>query len=818
MSKVIQKLHARVRDLPRLTQTNVTALALGISLLGLSLVLLAGRVHTPADQLGLAAPGDVKSTPGEVLDVKDQMPPGLYPALVAAVQQEATGDYDVTPLSAPIAYQAINPSQGLLATFTPAGTHVTPLAQDGGWTLGMSLMGYGYGNDIVALTGAQVAVEGNLVEYRYGGDASGSGVALTEWYLNGRLGLEQGFTLSGPPGETQGTEPLRIELALSGDLTATLEEGGGAIAFADAEGVAALHYTGLYAYDAEGRELPARLALASGGLAILVDDSAAVYPIVIDPFIQQAKLTASDAAAGDRFGASISISGNTVIVGAFLDDLGVDAGSAYAFERSGSTWTQKQKLTAGDAFDGDEYGTSVDVSEDHAAVGSPKDDDAGASSGSAYMYLRTGSTWGDVQKITAGDAAAGDKFGTSVAIDGDTAVVGAPFNENAETDSGAAYVFVLGETSWSQEAKLTPGDGASNDQFGTSVAIDGNTVVVGADQDDDNGASSGSAYVFVRSGTTWSQQAKLTASDGAANDLFASSVAISGDTAVAASAGHDTPATGAGAVYVFVRSGTTWSQQQKLTASDAGVNDFLGTSIGISGDTLAVGATGDNTNGTAAGAAYLFGRSGTTWTQSQKLLPSDGAASDFFGGSIAIDANRVAVGASRDDDTATDSGSAYVFAGDDLKVTKADSPDPVAAESNLTYTVTVTNNGPVNATGVTLTDTLPSGVTFSSVSTGCTQSGGTVTCSIGTMASDASKVISIVVSVDAPTTGTLSNTASVTGNETELITSNNSATVSTSVGAAPIPGLSQWGLMALAVMLAALFAWRLRRRARPEAA
>ena len=131
-------------------------------------------------------------------------------------------------------------------------------------------------------------------------------------------------------GGTQGAEPLRIELALSGDLTATLEEGGAAIAFANAEGVAALRYTGLYAYDAAGLELPARLALAHGGLAIVVDDSAAVYPIVIDPFIQQAKLTASDALAGDKFGSSIAISGSTVVVGAHLDDLGVDAGSAYA--------------------------------------------------------------------------------------------------------------------------------------------------------------------------------------------------------------------------------------------------------------------------------------------------------------------------------------------------------------------------------------------------------------------------------------------------------------------------------------------------------
>ena len=214
-------------------------------------------------------------------------------------------------------------------------------------------------------------------------------------------------------------------------------------------------------------------------VAVLILVLAASFSIALAASFTEQKLTAGDAAAGDQFGRSVGISGDTMVVGADLDDdNATSTGSAYVFVRSGSTWPEQQKITASDAAEGDEFGEFVAVSEDHLVVGSPQDDDAGASSGSAYMYLRTGSTWDDEQKITASDAAAGDEFGASVAIDGETAVVGAPLADLG-ADAGAAYVFVLSGGSWTQQAKLTAGDPAVNDQFGTSVAIDGDTVVVG---------------------------------------------------------------------------------------------------------------------------------------------------------------------------------------------------------------------------------------------------------------------------------------------------------------------------------------------------
>jgi hypothetical protein len=255
-----------------------------------------------------------------------------------------------------------------------------------------------------------------------------------------------------------------------------------------------------------------------------------------------AKLTASDGAAYDDFGYSVAISGDTVVVGThYDDDNGFESGSAYVFERNqtgADNWGQVAKLTASDAAADDRFGVSVAISGDTVVVGAWGDADNGTQSGSAYVFERnqTGAdNWGQVAKLTASDAAAGDWFGYSVAISGDTVVVGAPGDDDNGSQSGSAYVFGRNQTgadNWGQVAKLTASDGAAGDWFGYSVAISGDTVVVGAPYDDDNGAYSGSAYVFERNQTgadNWGQVAKLTASDAAAVDCFGISVAISGD-------------------------------------------------------------------------------------------------------------------------------------------------------------------------------------------------------------------------------------------------------------------------------------------------
>ncbi|MCZ7683466.1 MAG: FG-GAP repeat protein [Sandaracinaceae bacterium] len=215
-------------------------------------------------------------------------------------------------------------------------------------------------------------------------------------------------------------------------------------------------------------------------------------------------------------------------------------------------------------------------------------------------------------------------------------------------DERARYPLLIDPLVATEQAKLEASDGAANDQLGWSVALDGDTALVAAVHDDTSGGTdAGSAYVFVRSGTAWTQQAKLEASDGAASDYFGISVALDGDTALVGARADDTSGgTNAGSAYVFVRSGTTWTAQTKLEASDGAAGDAFGYSVALDGDSALVGAPYDDTSrGTNAGSAYLFVRSGTTWTRQARLEAGDGAAEDRFGISVALDGDTALAGA-----------------------------------------------------------------------------------------------------------------------------------------------------------------------------
>ena len=258
--------------------------------------------------------------------------------------------------------------------------------------------------------------------------------------------------------------------------------------------------------------------------------------------INEFKLTASDSAAGDFFGFSVSISGDDAIVGArWDDDAGDRSGSAYIFVRGGEIWTEQAKLTASDAAAEDEFGYSVSISGDYAIVGAYADDDAGANSGSAYIFVHDGQSWTEEAKLTAGDAAHGDIFGWSVSMSGDYAIVGGT--------SQRAYIFIRDGQSWTEQARLTAGDAAGDDQFGESVSISGNYAIVGDEgADDDRGFNAGAAYIFVRDGQNWTEQARLTAGDATGGDEFGISVSISGDYAIVGAWNDDD---GAGSAYVY---------------------------------------------------------------------------------------------------------------------------------------------------------------------------------------------------------------------------------------------------------------------------
>ncbi|MCH8343373.1 MAG: FG-GAP repeat protein [Planctomycetes bacterium] len=367
------------------------------------------------------------------------------------------------------------------------------------------------------------------------------------------------------------------------------------------------------------------------------------------------KLLPDDGAAGEYFGRSVAISGATAIAAApGDDDNGTWSGSAYLFDTT--TGRQLFKLLANDGAAFDQFGFSVAVNGATAIVGGPGDDDNGTDSGSAYLFdISDPANPTQIAKLLPDDGEASDWFGVSVAIspDGIGAIVGAYFDNDNGVHSGSAYLF--NTTTGKQIAKLLPDDGAAGDQFGWSVAISGATAIVGSYLDDDNGANSGSAYLFDT--TTGRQLFKLLADDGATGDIFGWSVAISGATAIVGARKDDDNGTSSGSAYLF--DATTGKQITKLLADDGATGDSFGWSVAISGTTAIVGALGDDDNGDDSGSAYLFDTS--TGRQIFKLLADDGAEDDFFGRSVAISGATAIVGAWADDDYGYASGSAYLF-------------------------------------------------------------------------------------------------------------------------------------------------------------
>jgi hypothetical protein len=269
------------------------------------------------------------------------------------------------------------------------------------------------------------------------------------------------------------------------------------------------------------------------------------------------------------------------------------------------------------------------------------------------------------QHIFASNGQQTDNLGSSVAVSADTCVAGAPGHDPAGVqNAGGAWVFVFGGASWSQEALLLASDGQASDSFGNAVAVDGETIVVGASSDDHPGnGNAGSAYVFVRSGTVWTEQAKLVGSFVTTADAFGTAVAIAGDRIAVGSPADESPTSGAsrGLVYVFERSGTTWTETAVLQASDGEAGERFGESVALAGSTLAVGAENDDDLGSLSGSAYVFVHSGSAWTEQAELHASDGAMGDRFGASIAAFGEHVLVGAPYHDGAAADTGAAYAF-------------------------------------------------------------------------------------------------------------------------------------------------------------
>ena len=596
----------------------------------------------------------------EALEARTLLSVGLAQASSSAAQQQTLADLPVAAqhaISSAIgqdqsAYHAAsaaagvtlaNPANGFTAQVKSGALQVSA----GSNTWDMSLTGLGYDGAVQPVGTAMTTSNGNRVDCNYG--------TVDEWYVNGPSGLEQGFTVAPPP-RSNPSGSLTVELALGGDLVGKVNAAGDGLTLARPDGSAALGYTGLTACDATGKMLPASLEVrADGGrqeLLIHVSDAGTHGPITIDPFVQEAELTASDGAPQDLFGSSVSISGNTMVVGAPSVTVGEAQyqGVAYVFTESGSVWTQTAKLTESNGYTGDSFGDSVSISGNTVVVGA----DEGISQsnwGAAYVFTEPASGWADMTqtaKLLPSDGPGYYLFGCSVSISCNTVVVGA-------SNHNAAYVFVEPASGWAghmtQTAKLTLSGAAG--VIGDSVSISGNTVVVGA-------SYYKAAYIFTEPASGWAdmtQTATLTPSDAGVNDRFGSSVSISGNTVVV---GAFQANVGQGAFYVFTEPASGWAdmtQTATLTPSDGG---GLFCSVSISGSTIVAGTSYNASQ--QQGTAYVFAEPASGWanmTQTGEIVPSDGRLNDYFGCSVSISGNTVVVGAYGVNGY---TGAAYVFA------------------------------------------------------------------------------------------------------------------------------------------------------------
>ena len=374
-----------------------------------------------------------------------------------------------------------------------------------------------------------------------------------------------------------------------------------------------------------------------------------------------AKLTASDHSAGDHFGDSLSMSGNVAVAGArFNNDAGVSSGSAYIFRFNSGAWVEEQKLTASDAAATVSFGASVSVSGNVTVVGANKDNDMANDAGAAYVYRYNGNTWAEEQKLTASDGAEFDYFGHAVANHGDWAMIGAPQHDE---QSGSVYMYRFNGNGWVEVQKLAASDGAVGDQFGWAVSVSDDVAVVGARWDDDAcpnyiNCNSGSAYVYRFNGREWIEEQKLTSPDGEEMEYFGFCVSVSSDVVIVGSIRDENMGAHTGATYVYGFDGNKWVEEQKLTASDGVGADHFGASVSISADVIVVGATGVDDLGYGSGAAYGYTFDGNSWIEELKITASDADSFGALGLSVAVSEGMVIVGAHGPNNY---TGVAYVF-------------------------------------------------------------------------------------------------------------------------------------------------------------
>ncbi len=377
------------------------------------------------------------------------------------------------------------------------------------------------------------------------------------------------------------------------------------------------------------------------------------------------KLVSSDLELYDGFGYDVAIDGNFAVVGAYNEGADWSAyGAAYVFQKVDGSWTQMQKLTAYDADLYDMMGYAVAISGDYIAVSCYMDDDNGTDSGSVYIFHFNGSTWVFHQKLIGTEVDAGDQFGNSLSMNGSYLVVGAFADATGGTNMGAAYIFALNGTIWTQTNRLTAYDGEAGDNYGVDVGIDGDTIIIGSSGDDDVAITAGAAYVYINSGRGWNFQTKILPVGLGYNSAFGKKLSLSGDFAAFGIDTDDTYAINAGSVHIWHRNGTAWSHYAVLYADVPGESYNFGSDVAIDGNYLVVGEWEDELEGTLSGSAFIFNYNNSQWTQVKKLYSADGSYNSCFGYAVAISDKSVLIGAfGQTTGTLEYSGAAYAYEG-----------------------------------------------------------------------------------------------------------------------------------------------------------